>query len=119
MTKKFLSLTALVAIAGFTLFGCSNGAPESNSTADVGGHETEKVEITYANWNLGTEEENNLERQMIAAYMEQNPHIQIRIADNIDTSKYVDSLTTAAAGGLLPDVFMLENIPRPLANEWL
>lgn len=119
MVKKFFSLAAITAIAGMTLVGCGNSSTDSSKTdSDVSSNE-EKIVISYANWNLGTEEENNLERRMILRYMEENPNVTIKIAENIDTAKYLESLTTAAAAGNLPDVIMLENIPTPLANEWL
>jgi len=79
----------------------------------------EPVTITYANWNLGTPEENNLERQMIKAFEESHPNVKIQIADTIDYGKYEDSLTAAAAAGKLPDVFMLTRIPFALSNDWL
>ena len=79
----------------------------------------EPVEITYINWNLGTEEENNLERRMIAEYIERYPNVTITLADYIDTAAYNESLTNAAAGGRLPDVFMLPTIPFALNGDWL
>lgn len=127
MVKRFFSLAAATAIAGMTLVGCSGNTAESGGKVDSNNDSVEtvtkdteeKVVITYANWNLGTEEENNLERRMIAEYMERNPHVEIKIAENIDTAQYLESLTTAAAAGNLPDVIMLQNIPTPLSNEWL
>jgi multiple sugar transport system substrate-binding protein len=56
---------------------------------------------------------------MIEEYEKKNPNIDIVIADYIDTADYANSLTTAAAGGKLPDVIMLQNIPNGLSNEWL
>ncbi|MFZ6019816.1 MAG: ABC transporter substrate-binding protein, partial [Chloroflexota bacterium] len=37
----------------------------------------EPVTLRYANWNLGTEEENNIQRQLIKAYTDANPHVTI------------------------------------------
>lgn len=110
MKRKYLSL-ALAAVMSASIFvGC--GKKESK---DQG----EKIQISYINWNLATEEENNIERRMIEEYEKQNPNIDIVIADYIDTADYGNSLTTAAAGGKLPDVVMLQNIPTGLSNEWL
>lgn len=98
-------------------------------TEDPGGETTapgedqvnngEPVEISYINWNLGTEEDNNLERRMIAEYMVRYPNVTVRLADYIDTTQYGESLTNAAAGGRLPDVFMLSTIPFGLNGDWL
>lgn len=80
----------------------------------------EPAEITYINWNLGTPEDNGLERRMIAEYMERYDNITVTIADYIDTSDgYDQALSNAAAGGRLPDVMMLSNIPFGLNGDWL
>lgn len=112
MKKKLLSLVLASTVVGAMFTGCSKTSATGEGSGD-------KIEITYANWNLGTEEENNLERQMIAEYEKRNPNVKIKIAENIDNAKYVDSLTTAAAAGNLPDVIMLQDIPTGLSNEWL
>ena len=85
-----------------------------------GGGEDNKPTVTlrFASWNVGTEEENNLERQMIAAFEKANPHIDIVIADDIAANDWNGSLTTAAAGGTLPDVAFIAELPIAVANEW-
>lgn len=87
--------------------------------AEPAGDSGDKVVITYVNWNLGTEADNNIERQMIAAFEEANPNIDIQLDEAFDYTKYGDSLAAAAAAGNLPDVMMLPNIPFGLTNEWL
>lgn len=76
------------------------------------------IVIRYANWNLGTEEENNLQRQLIAAYMAQNPHVTIELVD-MAGGRWDEMLTAYAARGQLPDVFMADNTPLYLRNGWL
>ena len=110
MKRKYLTAALAAVMVGSLFVGC--GKKDADAVTD-------KIQITYTNWNLGTEEEKNLERQMIEEYEKQNPGIDIVIADYIDTTDYANSLTTAAAGGKLPDVIMLQNIPNGLANEWL
>ena len=85
-----------------------------------GGNETKEPEVTltFASWNVGTEEENNLERQLIAKFEELHPEIDIVIADNIASNDWNGSLTTAAAGGQLPDVAFIAELPIAVANEW-
>lgn len=81
----------------------------------------EPVVIRYANWNLGTEEENNIQRQLIKAYTDLHPNVTIEIVDMSDPdNKGWDALLTAyAAKGELPDVFMANNVPLYVKNGWL
>ena len=79
----------------------------------------EPVTIRYANWNLGTEEENNIQRQLIAAYIEANPHVTIEFVDMSAEGGWDAVLTSYAAQGALPDVFMANNVPLYVQNGWL
>ncbi len=81
---------------------------------------TQPVTLTYSNWNLGTEADNNIERQMIKAYTTLHPNVTINIVD-IDTSKnpWDAGLTALAAKGALPDVFMANDVPLYVQNGWL
>lgn len=92
---------------------------EDGEDKDEDSKELEACTLKYANWNLGTEEENNIERQMIEAFMDKYPDIKVEIDESIDPEDWPGSLATAAAAGTLPDVFMLQNIPTSLSNEWL
>ncbi len=74
--------------------------------------------IRYANWNLGTEEENNLQRQLIAAYVEANPGVTVEIVDMSGDGGWEEKLTNYAARGALPDVFMANNTPFYVQNGW-
>ena len=112
MKRKYLTVALAAVMVGTLFVGCGKKDVASSGSG-------EKIQITYINWNLATEEENNLERRMIEEYEKRNPDIDIVIADYIDTSDYANSLTTAAAGGKLPDVLALQNIPSALSNEWL
>lgn len=77
----------------------------------------EPITLRYANWNLGTAEENNLQRQLVAAYMALNPHVTIEIVD-MAGARWDEMLTTLAARGALPDVFMADNTPLYIRNGW-
>lgn len=77
----------------------------------------EPITLRYANWNLGTVEENNLQRQLVAAYMAMNPHVTIEIVD-MAGARWDEMLTTLAARGALPDVFMADNTPLYIKNGW-
>ncbi|MFN8379412.1 MAG: extracellular solute-binding protein [Anaerolineae bacterium] len=74
--------------------------------------------IRYANWNLGTEEENNLQRQLIAAYEEANPGVTIEIVDMSGDGRWDEKLTNLAARGELPDVWMADNTPYYVQSGW-
>ncbi|MCX8067680.1 MAG: extracellular solute-binding protein, partial [Anaerolineae bacterium] len=77
------------------------------------------VTLRYANWNLGTEEENNVQRQLVKKYMELNPHVKIEIVDMSGEGSWDDKLTALAAKGQLPDVFMADKTPLYVKNGWL
>jgi ABC-type glycerol-3-phosphate transport system substrate-binding protein len=74
--------------------------------------------VRYANWNLGTEEENNVQRQLIAAYEEANPGVTIEVVDMSGDGGWEEKLTNLAARGELPDVFMANNTPFYVQNGW-
>jgi len=76
------------------------------------------VTIRYANWNVGTEEENNIQRQLVAAYMEANPDVTIEFVDMSGDGRWDEKLTNLAARGELPDVFMADNTPYYIQNGW-
>lgn len=75
--------------------------------------------IRYATWNLGTEEENNIQRQLVAAYMEANPDVTIELVDMAGDGGWEEKLTNLAARGELPDVFMANNTPFYVQNGWI
>ena len=110
MKRKYIALTLSILMTGSIFMGCGK-----KETAEEG----DKIQISYINWNLATEEENNIERRMIEEYEKKNPNIDIVIADYIDTTDYANSLTTAAAAGKLPDVVALQTLPSSLSNEWV
>ncbi len=91
-------------------------APEQSA---AGGEEAsgDTVTLRFASWALGTAEENNLDRQMIAAFEDSHPNIKIEIAEDI-TGDWNEALNTAAAGGNLPDVSLIAELPTAVANGW-
>jgi multiple sugar transport system substrate-binding protein len=79
----------------------------------------EPVTLRYANWNLGTEEENNIQRQLVQAYIDENPHVTIEFVDMSAEGGWEGNLTAYAARGELPDVFMANNVPLYVQNGWV
>ena len=79
----------------------------------------EPITLRYANWNLGTEEENNIQRQMVKAYTDAHPNVTIEFVDMSGEGGWDAILTAYAAKGELPDVFMANNVPLYAQNGWL
>ncbi len=79
----------------------------------------DSVTIRYATWNLGTEAENNVQRQLVAAYSEAHPNVTIELVDTTGDGGWEEKLTTMAARGELPDVFMANNTPYYVQNDWI
>jgi multiple sugar transport system substrate-binding protein len=112
--KKVISFLVMLTLV-FTIVACGND--EGGDKKGAG--DNEAVTIKYANWNLGTEEEMNLERLMIQAFEEEHPNINIEIDESIDPADWNGSLAAAASAGNMPDVFMLAQVPPAVANDWL
>jgi ABC-type glycerol-3-phosphate transport system substrate-binding protein len=94
---------------------------EEEPVEDPAGSGSDPVPVTlrYANWNLGTEEENNIQRQLVQAYMEINPHVTVEFVDMSAEGGWDAVLTSYAARGELPDVFMANNVPLYVTNDWV
>ena len=91
--------------------------------------ETDDIVITYAGWNLGDVEANNLERRLIKAFEEANPGVRVDIIErpkipNADNPEDVvdmnwdEMLASLAATGKLPDVYMYATVPTAVLNGW-
>jgi len=129
--KKFIALLSLSFVA-FTLVACGNNnqSPAANDDGPVGIERPMPepvvptpdgdIVIRYANWNLGTVEENNIERRMIEAFMEAHPGVVIEIDEAVVTGDghWNERLAIAASTGNLPDVFMVDDIGVNLNNGW-
>ena len=103
--KKILAMLLMLSMV-IAMTACGN------KTNDDG-----KVTLRFASWALGTPEQNNLERQMIAAFEAAHPNIKIEIAEDI-VDPWNDSLNTAASGKNLPDVALIAELPTAVANRW-
>ncbi|MGG4489477.1 ABC transporter substrate-binding protein [Metabacillus idriensis] len=112
--KKLVSLLAIMTLV-FTLAACNS----DKASTDKKESDKEQITLSYANWTLGTEEEQNLERVMIKEFEKKNPNIKIKIDESIAATDWNGTLSAAASGGKMPDVFMLAQIPLPLSNDWL
>lgn len=109
----------MVSLAVTAVFsGCKGQETGEDTDAQNASNSDETIVLRYAAWDLGTEEENNINRRMIELYEQMHPNIKIEIASDIDNSDWNGSLTTAAAGGNLPDVSMIGELPTAVANGW-
>jgi ABC-type glycerol-3-phosphate transport system substrate-binding protein len=85
-----------------------------------------EITITYTNWNLGSEEnaDSSMERLMIDAFMEKYDNINVQIIERPKVPgtsadmDWTEFLSTRAAVGTLPDVFMADNIPYYIVKDW-
>jgi ABC-type glycerol-3-phosphate transport system substrate-binding protein len=69
MNRKLIGSTGLFVLI---LAACAgNGSSES----------PDQITLRYAGWNLGNIASNNIERQMLAAYEEDNPNVNIEIIE--------------------------------------
>ncbi|MEH6993540.1 extracellular solute-binding protein [Neobacillus drentensis] len=116
--KKFLAIFAVLALL-FSLAACNSAKETSGEKSKEKDSKKEEVTLSYANWNLGTEEEQNLERLMIKAFQEKYPHIKVEINETVTTKDWNGTLATAASSGTMPDLFALPQIPLALSNDWL
>lgn len=118
--KKLWSLLLALSLI-LVMAACSDKdetSKEQDNNKDKEDEQAEEVTITYANWNLGTEEENNIERRMIAAFQDQFPNIKVELDESI-TGDWNAALAAAASAGKMPDVFMMASLPLGLQNDWL
>lgn len=109
--KKRLVALLLAGCMALGLAACGGGGSNNTEGGD------EQVTLRFASWALGTEEENNIQRQMIAAFEKKYPNIKIEIAEEI-TGNWNEALATAATGGTLPDVSLIAELPTAVANGW-
>lgn len=129
--KKIMFGTMLVAgLVSPLLVGCGpanassqnessvSGATSSSDASSVSSQDLSGADLTYVNWNLGTADQNNLERQMVAAFNAKY-NKNVKIVENINTGAYEDAIVAMAAKDQMPDVFMLTNTTFGLSNQYL
>jgi len=103
----FLSLILLVLVVA-----CQNTSTTTKET----NNNTEKTIIKLAHWGIGTEQENNLWRRRVAAFNQTHEDIQIEIV--MAEGGWDEWLTTKAAAGELPDVFLVNSVPDAAIKGW-
>jgi len=116
MNPKLMVSTGLIVLL---LSACGvNGSSEN----------PDQITLRYAGWNLGTVTSNNIERQMLAAYEEDNPNVNIEIIERpfkVDeetgeevAASWDEFFATQSAINTLPDVYMIANLSGFTAQGW-
>lgn len=116
--KAMVGISSLV-LGSMVLAACGNNDSADENNSEGGSASGDTVTLQYANWNLGTEGDVNIERLMIEAFNESQDGIEVVLDDTVTTDDWDGSLSTAASAGDLPDVFMMNNIPTSFSNDWL
>ena len=70
MNRKWMTASGFLVLI---LAACGGGNTNSSNG--------DEITLRYAGWNLGSAEQNNIERQMLAAYEALNPNINIDIIE--------------------------------------
>jgi ABC-type glycerol-3-phosphate transport system substrate-binding protein len=113
--KKVLSLLVFSLFA-LTLSACKDDKPKDDRTV-----------ITYAAWNLGLQEDNNIERRMITAFMEKYPDIRVDVIERPrivneegieEDSTWDQFFSNQASIGKMPDVFQVDVVIKAILNGW-
>lgn len=119
--KKLYALLAVLGLV-FVLAACGGSDDKDNKgnkDKDNGNNAGDKEEVTisYAHWNLGTEEDMNLERLMLKQFQEDYPHINVELYEI--SGNWNEQLAAAASAGNMPDVFAVPDLPLALSNDWV
>ena len=107
--KKLFALL-IVFICSITLVACGDKEGEQ------GGQQLKPgaTVITYCSWNIGTEEEMNIFRRQVYKFNEERDDVQIKLIEH--EGDYDTFLSTMASARQLPDVFMVNSVPKAVIN---
>lgn len=101
--KKYLAIIFTFALA-LLLVACKDDNGKGSNTG--------KVVLSYADWADPV-----FNRKMLDAFEEKYDHIEVQLRTDIMGSgqEFTGNLIDAAQGGLLPDVFVTDNVPAVVA----
>lgn len=125
MKKTFIVFNALlISLLGISACGgnaqssekSESGSTSEKSSTSIG----PKKKLIYRSWDLGTEEQNNEERQLVKAF-EDAENVEVQIVENPGSGNfYWDGIKASVVTGIdLADVMMVPNLDWPLAGEYL
>lgn len=77
---------------------------------------TANITLSYADWG-----DPNINQALADAFMEKYPNITVRLRTDITGTggAFTESLLNAQAAGVLPDVFVIDNVPTGYSNGML
>ena len=101
--KKYLSVLIIVFAAVF-MFGCGGDKEPTNEKT---------ITLTYAEWG-----DQDVAQAMLNAFMEKHPNIKVTLSNSITGSgtAFTANLIAAAQANMLPDVFVIDNVPEVIKN---
>ncbi|WP_130859884.1 ABC transporter substrate-binding protein [Gracilibacillus phocaeensis] len=116
--KKLVSVL-LFGLLIMILIACSNDEEASDAGEGEDSSENgDQVVLKMASWSFGTEGDQNINRLMLEAFMEEHPNIKVEIDESFG-DPWQESLAAAASANAMPDVFSITNIPTGIANDWM
>ena len=100
--------------------GSSVPAQSSSTPAQSSSQSGPKKELIYRSWDLGTEAQDNEERQLVRAF-EEAENVTVHIVENPGSGNaYWDGIKASVFNGIdLADVMMVPNLDWPLASQYL
>lgn len=103
--KKFASLALLVCLLASLVFGAGTTEKTKTEAADAG-----PITLTILTTAITQKPEGPLAEEFFAEFMRQNPNIKLEVS-GVPMNQALTKITTLAAAGSLPDVFVnTENI---------
>ena len=112
--KKYLSLLLLL-VFSLVLVSCGGGTTGGDNTGggNGGGNVTGKITLTYASWG-----DANLDALLIKEFESTHPGVKVVRDDSITGTgnSFTANLVTAAQSGILPDVFITDNVISMIRN---
>ena len=119
---KKIMLFLATAILTFVLVSCGNPGTDTPGTGDG----EKDIVLTYAAWNLGSADSDtpNMERLMLEEFEKAHPGIKVEVVERPKVpgtdgdQAWNEFLGAKASVGQLPDVFMADNIPYYVINDW-
>ncbi len=113
--KKFLSIVTIFLLA-ITIASCGKKDKDKDT----------RTVLTYAAWNLGANDPDtiNMERLMLKEFEKANPEYRVQVIErpkepgSSNDQNWNEFLGARASVGTLPDVFLSDNLPYYVQNNW-
>lgn len=120
--KKYLSILLASSVA---LGAVSCGDDDTTTTDTTSGGDTaqttttdEEITLTYLDWGVGAEGEENVQRAMVESYEEAHPNVKVEILTVPEGDNFNNYIATLAASNQMPDVFTWANVGDTIIRDW-